>query len=271
VSSKRPPSDALERALDELYAASLDRFTSLRSELVARLRTAGELAASRAIAGAGKPTRTVWALNQIARSRPDLVAAILASRDDAAGAQKTGSADAIRAGLRRYRETVADAVGEARTLFAGGGVTLSTAQARRLAETLQTVAAGEAERRELVAGRLMREASTDEPFARSDVEPRIANEKVLTRSNASGPKRSDQAARRMAEMERARQEKTRRIDEARVRVAELVRSVTDARRLAARARSAALRAQAEAHQATVSLEGLEQELSRARKLLKRLT
>ena len=53
-------------------------------ELVAALRARGEAAAAQAVAAAAKPTRTAWALNQVARARPELVEALLQadSEDD---------------------------------------------------------------------------------------------------------------------------------------------------------------------------------------------
>src|SRR5579859_6882387 len=90
-------------ALDELYAAPFEAFVPLRRELSARLRAAGDASGARRIAEAIKPTRTAWALNQLARRHPELVTAIIQLWQAAAAAQEGGDATAIRKRAREYR------------------------------------------------------------------------------------------------------------------------------------------------------------------------
>jgi len=75
------PPDLLSLSLERLYAVPLEEFLALRKQLAGELRSSGDIAASRAIAAAPKPTRTAWALNQVSRRQPELPTALLRARD----------------------------------------------------------------------------------------------------------------------------------------------------------------------------------------------
>jgi hypothetical protein len=277
---------ALNGALDELYAAPFDRFMALRSELAGRLRAAGDAPAARQIANASKPTRTAWALNQVARRRPELLAAIVSSREAAAAAQKSGDSSEIRDGARRYRDAVGDAVQAVGSILIADGVPFSAAQARRVGETLKALAADEAERAKLTAGRLVRDVAVDDPFAGIEAGPPARrpgasesaqseravrgqkSEKATSGAKAKG--RPDDELARAREAKRLRDERARAIEEARARVKALEASNAEARKAAAETHRDLVRAQHEADKAKRALAEVEQELESARAHLSKL-
>jgi hypothetical protein len=265
---------ALNAAIEELYAAPFDSFVSLRRELSVRLRGSGDTSAAGQVAQAAKPTRTTWALNQVARKHPDVIAAIVHAREAAATAQKSGDAQAIREGARHYREAVANAVRAVRATLAADGVALSPAQARRLGETVQALSADESERGRLASGRLTRDVEVDELFAGvelgADVRPAkergpLRGDKASRTSEAEGA-RAREVERLRAELER--QERERALEERRSRITGLERAVDDARKAAADAEREARRAQHLSDKAGRALAELERKLALAREDLK---
>jgi hypothetical protein len=284
-------SDAgVNEAIDALYAAPFDGFVALRSELAARLRAAGDLTGAKTIGKAIKPSRTAWALNHVARGQPALVAAVALARDAATAAQKSGDAHEIRDKTRRYRDSVAEAVRAVRTILDGDGVSLSAAQARRVGETLQALAADDAGRETLTAGRLTHDVEVDDPFAGLDVgtpvrharpdppahpetSSRRPGERASTKA-AENARDAEKAEKARADAERLRRERERAdheraLEEARARVALLERSVSEARSAVAEANRALATAQRQLDAAKATLEGAVDDLGRAREHLKK--
>jgi hypothetical protein len=62
--------DRVAAAVEELYGADPEAFTSRRGELAAAARDAGDRAAAKAITALRRPTRAAWAVNQLARADP---------------------------------------------------------------------------------------------------------------------------------------------------------------------------------------------------------
>ena len=57
-----------ESQLDDLYAAPLDQFVTVRNELADRLKKNGDEAAAARVAALKKPSVSAWTVNQLARS-----------------------------------------------------------------------------------------------------------------------------------------------------------------------------------------------------------
>ncbi len=263
---------ALNAALDELYAGPFDSFVALRRELSVRLRGTGNASAARLVAQAAKPTRTAWALNQVARAHPDIIAAIVGLREAAATEQKTGDAQTIRDGIRRYRDAVGVVVRAVRSTLATDGVALSSTQARRLSETVQALSTDESEREKLASGRLTRDVEVEELFAGVEVGDVAAHPKERGPVHDAKGSKADAEARRAREAERLRVERERQereIEEARARVTALERAVDDARKISMDAEREARRAQYDSDKAARSLAELERKLERARGDLKK--
>jgi hypothetical protein len=264
--------EAAAKALDTLYRAPLEGFVTLRKELAAGLRHAGDLEGARVLAGASKPTRTAWALNQAARNKPDLVTAIVRSRERAAAAQKSADADVIRAAVREHRDAIDTMVAEVRAVLDKAGAPLNALQIRRVAETLRTLATDDLARQRLLAGRLTEDVSQDDPFARMEVDSRRPDNPSSRPVRgppprdrpAPIPRPSEDARRRAAEAARQQKSREREIEEARARVAALQSSVAAARTAFIAADRAATSARSEADKAKRALETLERDLARAR-------
>ena len=273
---------ALNEALDELFAAPLESFVPLRGELVARLRSAGHLAAARQLAAAAKPTRTAWALNQVALRQPRLVEAVVRAREAAAAAPRSGGSDAIGESARRYRNAIGEVVRAAGAVLAQDGASLSTVQARRMGETLRALAVDEIERQKLMTGRLTRDVAVEDPFAAIEDSATAATQGrgghlPVRPANARGTggdgaskRRIEAEAARKAERERVRRERERAMAEAHADVTALEQSVRAAREEAVEAEQALWRAQSQAKKTKDSAATLEQKLERARERLKRM-
>ncbi|HEY5242200.1 MAG TPA: hypothetical protein VIJ22_12065 [Polyangiaceae bacterium] len=237
--------DAPSEALDRLYAARLEAFLPMRRELVVTLRAAGDAAGARAIAAAAKPTRTAWALNQIAHHRPQLVEAMLGARDAAVSVQKKGDAAAIREAIRESRARTTAVLHAAREVLGAAGFAAPVAQVRRMGETLAAASLDGSEARRLFAeGRLTRDLGQEDPFA--GLEPGPAR---LRREAASAPDEAKgaAAAKEKAAKEKAAHEAARKA--ARERVEALEAELREARVEARKKEMAAVRAQDDADRA----------------------
>jgi hypothetical protein len=267
--------NAVGEALDRLYAAPLDGFVELRRELARALRGSGDIPASRAVASATKPSRTAWAVNQVVRRHPELVAALLDAHGTASATQTKGDSEAVRVTARAYRDRVADVVQSAGAMLREAGAELSVAQGRRIAATIRALVGAEsAEAREkLLVGRLVADEEADDPFAGMSVAP-VAER--AARAAVQRPRTDDLAVRRAAaERERAaqreREKKARDLAIARDHVAAIEREAQDARAAARQAEVAAVRAQSEAERARRAVDAVEQRLDEARRGLRALS
>jgi len=279
--------DAVSDALDRLYAAPLDAFMALRRELVASVRVKGDPQASKAareLAAAPKPTRTAWALNQVAHRQPELVRAMLEARDAAAATQKRGEGDAIRAAVRDYRAHMTEVAHAARDALAVAGFGVTASQLRRMSETLATASVeGSDARTRLAAGRLTEDIDLEDPFAGIEAGPRGARKleheapasredarAAATRANASAvAEEKARAAAAQAAREKAKHEAARKL--AKERLDALEDEARTARAEARRRETAALRAQDEADRARRALDEVEARLGTAREELRAIT
>ncbi|HLK40412.1 MAG TPA: hypothetical protein VKU41_26855 [Polyangiaceae bacterium] len=262
--------DAVEAALDELYAAPFDGFVEARRVLAAGLRASGDVASARRVVAAPKPTRSAWAVNQVARRDAQRIRDVLAAWDEAAAAQAGGDAGEVRARSRAFRARIADVVQAARDILEESGSSLSALQARRLGETLQAAASGgEASRGVLAAGRLVQDLEAEDPFAGivAGAEPRPA-EKPSSAPGAAA--RTEEDERRQHALERARVERERAVEAARGRVRALDDDVKQVRERAREAEVVALRAQGDAERARRAVVDAEGRLALARKELEKL-
>jgi hypothetical protein len=254
--------DLLSRALERLYAAPLAEFIALRKELVAELRGAGERTAASQVAAAAKPTRTAWALNQVARRQPEVLRALFQAREAAAD-PSLSDADARRNATRDYRQRMADTVRAGRDALAESGATLDATQARRMAETLQAACAGDGEARwRLLSGTLTHDVDVEDPFAGLVAEPSRAGgveETVETKEKHAAQRERDE--REKKERERKDQQHIR---EARARISELEEVTRDLREKFQRAEAAAALTARDAHVAKRAAEEGEERLAQAR-------
>jgi hypothetical protein len=267
VTRREKQSTSIDDALDRLYAAPLDAFVTLRRELAAGLRASGDVAGAGEVAAVKKPSRTAWALNQIARSHPEALHAAFDAHAAAAKAQSHGDAASMRETVRAFRDALGDVVKRSEDVATQAGVPLSAAQVRQLGETVRAAMGGESRDR-LLAGRLNEDVDVEDPFAGIEAGPgrRPAREPAPAASAESVASKA-----REREAQRAREAHERAVEEARRRVAVLEQEAKDARSTAREAEIAARRAQAEADRARRIATALDERLEEARKALKEMT
>ncbi len=95
---------ALERALDELYAATPEEFVLVRTRLAGELRQVGEAAAASDVRGRRRPNLAAWACNQLARQHGEELEELLDVTRRAAAAQGATLRGGDAAALRRERQ-----------------------------------------------------------------------------------------------------------------------------------------------------------------------
>jgi len=248
------PDGPLEDALDELYASDPSAFVAIRKRLSAVLRDAGDKAGAKVLQNARRPSTSAWALNQVARSEPELVESLLDASRALYAAQTRGSnkPEALRDAIRAHRDAL-DAATAAATAVLGSRA--NDAFRGEIVSTLRAVSTDEEIERQLRTGRLIRDASSsgfpdaagltlvpDLPASKSDAQPKV--------SKRTTSRRGPSAAAATAEAERERQARQR---------AELAAKET--------ARKDAEAADAAADRAHTRVEELEAELAVARREL----
>jgi hypothetical protein len=154
-----PEPGDIESEIDRLYGLPLDEFVKARDELARSLRGAGRRSDAATIKELRKPTVGAWALNQAVRTRRGDVDELLDAGEALRVAQERLLAGGDRAELRdateREREVVSRLAGAAAVI--GGEAGRSAALEPRLQATLHAAALDESVRKELAAGRLIRE------------------------------------------------------------------------------------------------------------------
>jgi hypothetical protein len=268
-------------AIERLFLAPFDDFVEQRKAMAAALRAAGDVAAAREVLASKKPSRTAWAINQVARRHPDALRAAMGALEEATGAQSSADGEAMRTSARAFRDRVGDVVKLCETTLEESGAGLNAVQARRLGETLRAAMAGPGEARDrLMAGRLVEDLEVEDPFAGlperapSRATGRAAKAEVAAGSKAHpGAKEQrvreqEEARARAAQREGAARERA--IEQARHKLRELEEEARQARVAAHQAETAAARAQAEAEKVRRASQAVEERLAKAREALKAL-
>ena len=144
----------LAQALDDLYATAPDQFTAERDALVRRLRQTDREAAE-AVKALRRPPVTAWALNQVARTRAEDLAALVDADRGLAQAQLEGAGrQALADAGRSRREIIGRLVEAAADTLAAAGHPDSPTTRDRLSQTLAAIAVDAGGRAALLRGRL---------------------------------------------------------------------------------------------------------------------
>ena len=155
-------SDAIDRAADELYGLPLDEFVPRRDELTRELRAAGDGDAATAVKRLPKPSAPAWAVNRLARERPDDIAALLKAGDELRRVQEwllrreADPAD-LRSAVEAERAAVGRLVHGAADVLAAAGRAARGDVLERVGETLHAAAADPGIRADVERGRLVRD------------------------------------------------------------------------------------------------------------------
>jgi hypothetical protein len=146
--AKRPPDD-------ELFEVSPEAFTARRNQLAKQLKEAGDAAEAKRVGALKKPTMTVWAVNQLARRKPEEIRELMRVAAELNRAQSAAlhgrASDFLELG-RKLRSEVGRLVGLAGTLTREEEHATNPAFARKVGATLQAAALQDPDT--LEAGRL---------------------------------------------------------------------------------------------------------------------
>jgi hypothetical protein len=204
--------------IDRLYGLPLGEFTPARNKLARRLRKEGRPEEAEEVAALRKPSLAAWVVNQLARDRPQEVAALLkAAADIKAGREGAGE---------RFRESAEALTAGGRDVLEAAGRPATDAVLQQVGTTVRTAAAEDPDR--LAAGRLTRDL-TASSFAAAFAGTAPRTDTPPPRAPRARPQRNRER------IERAR----RAVDEAREQAARLRREAATAGRAARQARTAA--------------------------------
>jgi len=144
----------IEAARGELYAGPFEELTARRDALAREVKER-DPALAREIRGIRKPTRIAWALDHVARARPDDVEALLTV--SGGGKRKRGIATTGEV-VAEHRERLDRVVEAVLRELEAGGMQSGPDVHRRVRSALSAIVFGEEQlREELMAGRLERE------------------------------------------------------------------------------------------------------------------
>lgn len=134
-------SPGIDERAGALFGLDLDEFTAARNQLAKALKAEGHKAEAAVVAKLRKPTVTAWALNQLSRTRSELVDAVLGAglalrkaMTQAVG----GDRSALRAAEANERRAVDAAVAAAVQILEGAGRGGGDAASQRMAATLRS-------------------------------------------------------------------------------------------------------------------------------------
>ena len=281
-----------EAEIDGLYGLAFDEFIPARDVLAKRLRAEGEKERAAAMAKLRKPSRPAWAINRVARERPELADAVLDAAAALAAAQEAvvaGSGrEALDDAVAAEREAVEGMVAAVRGELDGAG-SASPAMVDRARRTLHAVA-GDAElQAELADARVLadREAvgfgaapAVSPARRRAGATPGTAGGKARPKpkagTKAKASAKAEAAAReRRAEEKRAARKQLvdarRRTQQAERRVAKRERDLERSRERLESAREALTSAEDEVAEVAEDLQRRRKELEDARAVLAELS
>jgi hypothetical protein len=256
----------------ELFAVDPDAFVEARNRLVKELRAGGQRDEAARVAKLRRPPPTAWALNQVARQRPELVEAVLdtgARLREAMEDALAGDPSGVRASQAAERRAVDAAVGAAAKVLEEAGRPAADAVKLRMAASLRAAVVDESVA-ELVRGGVL-DADRDAPgfgldglsvsaapaAARRSRPAKAAPERRATRAPDAEAETDEKAA---ADAERAERRRLAcEADEAEDLARRLLREAADAEHRAAQLAVAAAEATAEAERTRQRAEQLEAE------------
>jgi hypothetical protein len=133
--------DALDAAAGELYALEPGEFVAARDAKVRAARAAGDRALATAIGKLRRPTASAWAVNLLARDRPDRLAELVELGSELRAAQERLAGADLRRLSEQRRAVVAELAGAAAGLATERGNPPSDAARREIEATLDAALA----------------------------------------------------------------------------------------------------------------------------------
>lgn len=152
--------EALADIANRLYAGPLEDFVAARAA-AAKEASGLDKGLAAAVRGLPKPSVAAWALNMLARHRPEVPARLGELGARMRAAQDSLDAAALRELGRERRTLLADAVETARSIARGQGRSISDALASDVEETLRALTADAGAANAVASGRLLKVLSAD--------------------------------------------------------------------------------------------------------------
>ena len=151
--------EALDAALDELYAVGPSEFVAVRKRLSAALRSDGDTDGAQQLLATRRPSTSAWAVNQLARREPELVKRLLEASRALFAAQTRGSnqPDVLRDAIRTHRDALDTATDAALSVL---GDRANDKFRSEIVSTLRAVSTDDDISEQLRVGRVVREASS---------------------------------------------------------------------------------------------------------------
>jgi hypothetical protein len=243
--------------VDELYGLDLEDFTAARDALAKELRAAGDKERAAEVKKLPKPTRAAWAVNRLARERPEEIGALVAAGEALSGAQEQ-LLEGADAAVLREAATAARRLVDA---LADSAAVDSDAAREKVRATLHAATVDPDVRAAVAAGRVVKEQAAVgfgglEALAASLPDAPAPKRAAAGKAKPAKPSRKDEARARAA---RARAAARLRDDLRRAKEAEATAqdAVAGARRALEQVEETVERRRAE-------LENAEQALSAAR-------
>jgi hypothetical protein len=267
-----------------LYAAPLASFVAARKGLAIELRSLGAADLAKRMLALPKPSRSAWALAQVARQSAGEIQAVLAAtnavRDAQARAFKERNPAIIRDAGRELNAKIQEVVRSAARVLEAAGTPTSAANERAIGQTLHALAsAGAGDVAALLGGTLAVDLEPASDFAvfadvpaaapREDAPtaPNAENSFAAEREEASLPRKELEEARRKAAEAQLRAREAARLakaaDDAERAATRVEQAAADAARVAKELEARAKGARAEAERARAAEEAFQKELPRA--------
>jgi hypothetical protein len=189
----------LEQELDSLYALAPEEFISARNDLAARLSKAGQGEAAEQVRALRKPSVPVWAVNQLARRHPDVVADLISAGERLRHAQEAAfrnerGGESLREATAAERSTVRTLTRHAQSILQAERRSASAAALERIASTLRSAAVEPEAAPLLAAGRLAGEVGSTGFATAAELAPPAPPKKRTTEAAA---RRRDQELKKL--------------------------------------------------------------------------
>ena len=205
--------DDWEARVKALYRLDPEEFVAARNELAKEIRGEDRKAAS-AIRNLVKPTVVAWAINQVALTKPKLVAAVLSATDDLRSAQDkafAGDRGALKTATESRRKAIASVVDAAIGVLDAKGRT-GESHREAIRNTVEAASVEPAAAEVLQEGRLEHEMDAPatfgslEAFAAEAPSPRSERRARRKADTATAPEEDPEELRREARRARAEAE-----------------------------------------------------------------
>ncbi|MEY2228213.1 hypothetical protein [Streptomyces sp. BF23-19] len=144
----------VDAVIFELYGLRPADFTRARDAYAAQARREKDSAAAAAIGGLRRPTLAVWAVNLLARTRPDLAEALLRLGTELRRAHRELDGERMRALSHQQHQVIGALSAEAAQLAAGAGERLRETALREVGEIFHGLLVDDDAARRWAAGRL---------------------------------------------------------------------------------------------------------------------